>query len=147
MKTTFGQLKQFMAGTKAPKKYEQKEEEKPLRSSPWSNFEQKFMHESEVLADQLIRDANPNMLGDTLISIGCGNTHHDRDHTSQDDMEKDLRIISNEETDEGTLTMALQRRRLMMHSDPSTCSNVSNFYCWMSCRDVPDASEAQTKQD
>jgi hypothetical protein len=35
------------------------------------------------------------------------------------------------------------RRRLQMVDDASVCNNSTNFYCWMSCLDIPEAQNAQ----
>jgi len=35
------------------------------------------------------------------------------------------------------------RRRLHNVEDPSECNNDSNFFCWMSCLDIPDRDNAQ----
>lgn len=37
----------------------------------------------------------------------------------------------------------ITRRRLQMVEDASACNNVTNFFCWMSCLDVPEASKAK----
>jgi Ctr copper transporter family len=36
----------------------------------------------------------------------------------------------------------INRRRLEMVADASVCNNVTNFFCWMSCLDIPEASKA-----
>jgi Ctr copper transporter family len=35
------------------------------------------------------------------------------------------------------------RRRLQMVTDASVCNNSTNFYCWMSCLDIPEVTNAQ----
>lgn len=39
----------------------------------------------------------------------------------------------------------INRRRLQMVDDASACNNVTNFFCWMSCLSIPDASNASEK--
>lgn len=34
-------------------------------------------------------------------------------------------------------------RRRMQHQDPSACNNVTNFFCWMQCLEIPSANQAQ----
>lgn len=36
----------------------------------------------------------------------------------------------------------IHRRRLQMVDDASACNNATNFFCWMSCLDIPDAKSA-----
>ena len=40
---------------------------------------------------------------------------------------------------------SINRRRLQMVDDASACNNITNFYCWMSCLAIPDASTASAK--
>lgn len=39
-------------------------------------------------------------------------------------------------------TARINRRRLQMVSDASACNNVTNFFCWFSCLDIPKAENA-----
>lgn len=39
-------------------------------------------------------------------------------------------------------TTRINRRRLQMVDDASACNNVTNFFCWMSCLDIPEAENA-----
>jgi hypothetical protein len=43
---------------------------------------------------------------------------------------------------EDIVEIATMRRR-MQHQDPSTCNNVTNFFCWMQCLEIPNADQAQ----
>eukprot|EP00566_Odontella_aurita_P004557 CAMPEP_0113533452 /NCGR_PEP_ID=MMETSP0015_2-20120614/4614_1 /TAXON_ID=2838 /ORGANISM="Odontella" /LENGTH=781 /DNA_ID=CAMNT_0000432509 /DNA_START=155 /DNA_END=2500 /DNA_ORIENTATION=- /assembly_acc=CAM_ASM_000160 len=38
-----------------------------------------------------------------------------------------------------------RRRRLQMVGDASECNNRTNFYCWMSCLEIPDAPNAAAR--
>ena len=40
--------------------------------------------------------------------------------------------------DQDTRTARHHRRRLAMVHDASSCDNVTNFFCWMTCMDIPD---------
>ena len=40
-----------------------------------------------------------------------------------------------------------KRRRLQMVNDGSDCDNVTSFYCWMSCLEIPDAEQAKDHLD
>lgn len=49
---------------------------------------------------------------------------------------------SDKEDDSASYIEALPRHRLQVMTDASDCNNVTNFFCWMSCLDVPDADRA-----
>merc|ERR1719469_925941 len=40
-----------------------------------------------------------------------------------------------------------QRRRLDMVPDATYCDNSTNFYCWMSCLDIPDSGDVATEKE
>jgi hypothetical protein len=61
---------------------------------------------------------------DDVISIGCGSVPVQESMVSNDDSTS-------------------PRRRLAMVDNASVCNNVTNFYCWMSCLDIPEADQAQ----
>lgn len=65
------------------------------------------------------------------VSIGCGN--YDAD-ANQEDVENPVATLA-------------RRRRLQHITDGSTCNNVTNFFCWMTCQDIPDADKAQEYTD
>jgi len=37
----------------------------------------------------------------------------------------------------------ISRRRHLEQQDPSMCNNVTNFFCWMTCMDIPKVDEAE----
>jgi len=45
------------------------------------------------------------------------------------------------EVEEGRTTARRQRHLSMQ--DPSMCNNVTNFYCWMTCMDIPKVDQAE----
>ena len=59
------------------------------------------------------------------ISIGCGFALHE-EHSSRESV---------------TNVVSPRRRRLQMVPDASYCNNSTNFFCWMSCLDVPDSND------
>jgi Ctr copper transporter family len=62
------------------------------------------------------------------ISIGCGVS----------------RSASSFWTTQGGATR-INRRRLQMVDDASACNNATNFFCWMSCLEIPDVDMAAEK--
>ena len=56
---------------------------------------------------------------DQTVSIGCGRG------------------------DETSTTATNRRRRLQHVQDPSACNNSTNFFCWMSCLEIPNAQQAR----
>lgn len=63
------------------------------------------------------------------IAIGCGSYIEDNLH--QDASEN-----------EGVEPIRPYRRRLQHVVDGSVCNNVTNFYCWMTCQEIPDYENA-----
>ena len=61
---------------------------------------------------------------DEDISVGCGNVN--------------LPFRS-----QSGLSSVSPRRRLQHVEGPQSCNNSTNFFCWMSCLDIPDAKSAQ----
>ena len=73
---------------------------------------------------------NSNILdeeADLDVTIGCGNSYA---HNHNDEQNEDLVSMS-------------QRRRLQHVDGPSACNNRTNFFCWMSCLDIPEAKSAE----
>jgi hypothetical protein len=64
------------------------------------------------------------------VSIGCGFAEERAgdDHTA----------ISTP-----VATSSTRRRRLQHVENAGACNNVTNFYCWMSCLDIPNADQAE----
>merc|ERR1719469_388704 len=74
-------------------------------------------HPTRITHNHTSNDTSTN-----VIDIGCGG------HSSYNNNNK--------------ATSQQSRRRLQTHVDASVCNNETNFYCWMSCIDVPDAENA-----
>jgi Ctr copper transporter family len=73
---------------------------------------------------------NNNEESQDNISIGCGFT--------VDNMEPDSTpLVTNMNAIIST------RRRLTHVENAGACNNLTNFYCWMSCLDIPNANTAQ----
>lgn len=53
--------------------------------------------------------------------------------------------IEEEFIHQNSLSTSSPTRRRVQHMDPSSCDNVTNFFCWMTCVDIPDLDGAQTK--
>jgi len=63
------------------------------------------------------------------ISVGCSN---------DDDPGIKTPIISS-----SSAIDFISRRRLQTINDPSFCNNVTNFFCWMSCLEIPNHGQSQ----
>ncbi len=98
--------------------------------------------ESAVIQDsppQTFRDMKKSMTlsskrvygqgeGIDSISIGCGLTSA---------------ISSLKVSSQAFTAMNSSRRRLQMVGGPGDCNNSTNFFCWMSCLDIPDVDRAE----
>lgn len=73
-------------------------------------------------------DAPSAQLND--ISIGCGFSQ-ETPRTNQ--QQEDVSLSST----------AISRRRLQHVENAEACNNVTNFYCWMSCLDIPQADQVK----
>jgi Ctr copper transporter family len=62
------------------------------------------------------------------ISIGCGSVP-----ISRDELEMSRRLPQR----------VISRRRLQHVGGPEDCNNSTNFFCWMSCLDIPDVDKAE----
>jgi hypothetical protein len=65
------------------------------------------------------------------ISIGCGSVSTN-DHVTLNDENKLLALPQR------------SRSRLQHVADGSVCNNSTNFYCWISCLSIPEASQAES---
>ena len=95
-----------------------------VEQSPQRTFAQ--LRESMVLNHR----APPRLFGSNtdVPTVGCG---------SLPDREAVPLVTAD-------ISAATERRRLsVMVDDASVCNNVTNFYCWMSCLDIPKADQAQ----
>jgi Ctr copper transporter family len=84
------------------------------------------MRKAMVLAGKRAREFGDNEgedvdLGD--VSIGCGTSP----------------AVAKAASSGAT---RINRRRLQMVDDASACNNATNFFCWMSCLDIPEAGNA-----
>lgn len=67
------------------------------------------------------------------IAIGCGSYSEDR-------------FVKDAMNHEGTeILLRPNRRRLQHVVDGSVCNNVTNFYCWMTCQEIPDYENAPAR--
>ena len=64
------------------------------------------------------------------ISIGCGSASADS-------------TVSSPNFSKLPFPIASSRRRLQMVGSPSDCNNSTNFFCWMSCLDIPNVDRAE----
>jgi len=74
-------------------------------------------------------NSNDNYNINESISIGCGNSHSSNNKLSSasSSLQQSKSVVE---------------RRLQTHVDASVCNNSTNFYCWMSCIDVPNTDSA-----
>ena len=83
---------------------------------------------AEMRSSMIVRDPkdiiNHNNDKNEALAIGCGHS------SRQNDMQ-----LATKQSSFG--------RRLQTHVDASVCNNETNFYCWMSCIDVPASDSAQ----
>ena len=63
-----------------------------------------------------------------VVSIGCGAVPSSRDDSK---LSRHL------------LQKVISRRRLQHVGGPEDCNNSTNFFCWMSCLDIPDVDKAE----
>jgi len=70
-------------------------------------------------------NSNDNYNINESISIGCGDSHSSNNKLSSasSSLQQSRSVVE---------------RRLQTHVDASVCNNSTNFYCWMSCIDVPN---------
>ncbi|KAG7338660.1 Ctr copper transporter family protein [Nitzschia inconspicua] len=73
---------------------------------------------------------NEILLEKDSIVLGCGVA----EPTNYDDYQQQLLSEDGWGND---------KRRRMQHQDPSACNNVTNFFCWMQCLEIPNANQAQ----
>lgn len=78
----------------------------------------------DMRANMVLSSSKPNTYGqanddDEIVSIGCGQAP----------------VFANNQ--DVTATSSRRRRRLQHVPDGTYCNNVTNFFCWMSCLDIP----------
>jgi hypothetical protein len=78
---------------------------------------------------------------DTGISLGCGNVLPSSSSLLSQQDEEDY-FAAGQHLLPST-NSHISRRRLSDHEDPSMCNNVTNFFCWMTCMDVPKPDQAE----
>lgn len=71
-----------------------------------------------------------------ILSLGCGNAIPASvvNRHGDDFLVEDRDVLT---------TGRFGRRRHLATQDPSMCNNSTNFYCWMTCMDIPRAGEAK----
>ncbi|KAL7580501.1 hypothetical protein ACA910_003631 [Epithemia clementina (nom. ined.)] len=76
-----------------------------------------------------------------IISIGCGSHPYDSDMYEDDTLDKDNDDNSQTGLDPlyPSSSSRHRRRRMMQVHSAAACNNVTNFFCWMSCLDIPNA--------
>ena len=77
---------------------------------------------------------------DDSISIGCGSS---ASSVMVPNESKNLPKNTNKNKDHPIESLSF-RRRLQMVGSPSDCNNSTNFFCWMSCLDIPDVDRAES---
>jgi hypothetical protein len=75
------------------------------------------------------------------ISLGCGNVLPSSSSLLLQQDEEDF-FVSGQHLLPST-NSHISRRRLSDHQDPSMCNNVTNFFCWMTCMDVPKPDQTE----
>ncbi len=83
-------------------------------------------------AKRRFRDTNP--LANDDLTIGCG--IYDLKRAEQES------ALASHFVGEGISSVIPPRRRLSMVPDASFCNNSTNFYCWMTCLDIPNYQNA-----
>ena len=76
---------------------------------------------------------------DTGVSLGCGNVLSSSSSLVSLQDEEDYFVGGQQPNTNSRIS----RRRLSEHQDPSMCNNVTNFFCWMTCMDVPKPGQAE----
>jgi Ctr copper transporter family len=81
------------------------------------------------------------LAGKTPRTYGAGQSHSGNDGQAGDVMAIGCGAASASELTLNGATR-INRRRIQMVSDASVCNNVTNFFCWMSCLEIPEANSA-----
>lgn len=68
------------------------------------------------------KDISSSDIDTSSVAVGCG---------------------SSSSTFSDTNSLRIDRRRLEMVEDARSCNNVTNFFCWMSCLEIPEADKAK----
>jgi copper transporter 1 len=80
------------------------------------------------------RYSDTNPLANDQVTIGCGNVDLE--------MNGEGTSFASHGIEQGTTSAIPARRRLSMVPDASYCNNSTNFYCWMTCQDIPNNQNA-----
>eukprot|EP00536_Pseudo-nitzschia_multiseries_P007988 jgi/Psemu1/66314/estExt_Genemark1.C_1940036 len=75
------------------------------------------------------------------VSLGCGDAPPSRLPSHQRDADDDAVV------DAAAAAFRSKRRRHLQMQDPSMCNNVTNFFCWMTCMDIPKVDQADIYVD
>lgn len=73
------------------------------------------------------------------VSLGCG----DAPPSSRQHHEDGYGSGENQEEAAPTASIGRRSRRRLQMQDPAGCNNSTNFFCWMTCMEIPDADEAE----
>ena len=93
-----------------------------IQQAPERTFAE--MRQGMVVTNKnLERRFDEDPLADVDVSIGCGNTYPS--------------------VGDNVVTATTGRRRLQHVGGPEDCNNSTNFFCWMSCLEIPQANNAQ----
>jgi copper transporter 1 len=80
------------------------------------------------------RYSDTNPLANDEVTIGCGNFDLERDGETT--------AFASYGAEQETSPALPAKRRLSMVPDASYCNNSTNFYCWMTCQDIPNKQNA-----
>lgn len=97
------------------------------------------------LSHQKKKNYQPSNDASGSLSLGCGEVltsslSHQHGNNNDDDDDDDEDYFEERPS-------SISRRRLMDSQDPSMCNNVTNFFCWMTCMDVPKPDQADLYVD
>ncbi|KAL3927954.1 MAG: hypothetical protein SGBAC_012865 [Bacillariaceae sp.] len=76
-------------------------------------------------------------MDDETIAIGCG--------PSTDDTPSSLLMLTDNNNDSIISPTRRRRRRRLQHvQDAAACNNVTNFFCWTQCLEIPNYEQAES---
>ncbi|CAB9496852.1 mucin 13, cell surface associated [Seminavis robusta] len=95
----------------------------------FGDMRQAMVLKGQTKTSRTFGDISSNSAGD--VSIGCGFSSDDTPAGTHQD------FLST-----ATTTTTTPRRRLQHVENAAACNNKTEFYCWMSCLDIPNADNA-----
>lgn len=75
------------------------------------------------------------------VSLGCGNAFPSL--SQQQSRRNDGYFGDRQQQQIPNGNFPISRRRHLESKDPSMCNNVTNFFCWMTCMDIPDVDHVE----